>query len=222
MQTNLFSNSAATTASGTGASPVSTDASKNSDMFTKLLVAQIRNQDPLAPTDPSQFVNQLSQLSQTEALQKLATLAGANAGAMQSLQVLGLGSQVGSDVMVASDSVTLDSGKVSGQFTLSGATTNTTLVLTGEDGQPHPVSLGVQPGGTVPFTLDPGALGLPPGRYTMHVAAVPAQPAAPISISGKLSSVRLDGGNIVLNVTHVGEVGPGDLSAFNGKSSSSI
>ncbi|MDB5936404.1 MAG: flagellar basal body rod modification protein [Massilia sp.] len=222
MQTNLFSSSAATTA-GTTASPVAGDASKNSDMFTKLLVAQIRNQDPLAPTDPSQFVNQLSQLSQTEALQKLATLAGANAGAMQSLQVLGLGSQVGSDVMVASDSVRLDSGKVEGQLTLSGATTNTTLVLTGEDGQPHQVALGVQSGGTVPFTLDPGALGLPPGRYTMRVDAVPAQPAAPIAISGKLSSVRLaTDGSIVLNVTHVGEVGPGDLSAFNGKSSSSI
>jgi flagellar basal-body rod modification protein FlgD len=221
MQTNLFSSTAATPAS-TAASPVSGDASKNSDMFTKLLVAQIRNQDPLAPTDPSQFVNQLSQLSQTEALQKLATLAGANAGAMQSLQVLGLGSQVGSDVMVASDSVNLDSGKVEGQFTLSGATTNTTLVLTGADGQPHPVALGVQSGGTVPFTLDPHALGLPPGRYAMRVEAVPPQPAAPISISGKLASVRLDGGKIVLNVTHVGEVGPGDLSAFNGKSSSSI
>lgn len=222
MQTNLFSNPAAAPA-GTAASPVTGDASKNSDMFTKLLVAQIRNQDPLAPTDPSQFVNQLSQLSQTEALQKLSTLAGANAGAMQSLQVLGLGSQVGSDVMVASDSVRLDTGKVEGQLTLSGATTNTTLVLTGEDGQPHPVALGVQSGGTVPFTLDPAALGLPPGRYAMRVEAVPPQPAAPIAISGKLSSVRLaTDGSIVLNVTHVGEVGPGDLSAFNGKSSSSI
>jgi flagellar basal-body rod modification protein FlgD len=222
MQTNLFSNPAATGTSAVATS-ASADASKNSDMFTKLLVAQIRNQDPLAPTDPSQFVNQLSQLSQTEALQKLATLAGANAGAMQSLQVLGLGSQVGSDVTVASDSVRLDGDKVEGQFTLSGATTNTTLVLTGDDGQPHPVALGVQSGGTVPFTLDPGALGLPPGRYTMRVDAVPAQPAVPIAISGKLASVRLEaGGNIVLNVTHVGEVGPGDLSAFNGKSSSSL
>lgn len=222
MQTNLFS-SAAPAAAATGAGAIPNDASKNSDMFTKLLVAQIRNQDPLAPTDPSQFVNQLSQLSQTEALQKLATLAGANAGAMQSLQVLGLGSQVGSNVMVASSSVRLDGDKVEGQLTLSGATTGTTLVLTGEDGQPHPVALGVQPGGTVPFTLDPAALGLPPGRYAMRVEAVPAQPAAPISISGKLSSVRLaTDGSIVLNVTHVGEVGPGDLSAFNGKSPSSL
>lgn len=221
MQTNLFSNSTAAASTGTGT--ISTDASKNNDMFTKLLVAQIRNQDPLSPTDPSQFVNQLSQLSQTEALQKLATLGSANAGAMQGLQALGLGSQVGSNVLVASGGVVLDSAKVEGQLTLSGASTATSLVLTGDDGLPHSVALGVQAGGTVPFTLDPAALGLAPGHYTMRVDAVPAQSTASIAISGKLTSVRLQpDGSIVLNVTHVGEVGPGDLSAFNGKSSSSL
>src|SRR6266571_2308302 len=150
MQTNLFSNPAAAS-NAAGANPVSADASKNADMFTKLLVAQIRNQDPLSPTDPSQFVNQLSQLSQTEALEKLASLTSTNAGALQSLQVLGLGGQVGADVMVASDTVQLGSSKVDGQVTLAGASTTTTLVLTGADGQSHKVSLGVHAPGTVPF-----------------------------------------------------------------------
>ena len=222
MQTNLFSNPAAA-ANAAGANPVSADASKNADMFTKLLVAQIRNQDPLSPTDPSQFVNQLSQLSQTEALEKLASLTSTNAGALQSLQVLGLGGQVGADVMVASDTVQLDSSKVDGQVTLAGASTTTTLVLTGADGQSHKVSLGVHAPGTVPFAIDPGALGLPAGTYTMRVETVPAQSPPPIDIAGKLSSVRVGaGGSIVLNVAHVGEVGPGDITAFNGKSSSSL
>ncbi len=221
MQTNLFSNPAAAS-NAAGANPVSADASKNADMFTKLLVAQIRNQDPLSPTDPSQFVNQLSQLSQTEALEKLASLTSTNAGALQSLQVLGLGGQVGADVMVASDTVQLDSSKVDGQVTLAGAST-TTLVLTGADGQSHKVSLGVHAPGTVPFAIDPTALGLPAGTYTMRVETVPAQSPPPIDIAGKLSSVRVGaGGSIVLNVAHVGEVGPGDITAFNGKSSSSL
>jgi flagellar basal-body rod modification protein FlgD len=56
---------------------------RTSDMFTKLLVAQIRNQDPLAPQDPTQFVNQLSQLSQTEALQNLSQTTSANASVLQ-------------------------------------------------------------------------------------------------------------------------------------------
>lgn len=221
MQTNLFSQAPASY--GAGAPPAASEASKNADMFTTLLVAQIRNQDPLAPTDPSQFVNQLAQLSQTEALQKLAGLASANAGAMQSLQVLGLGAQVGSEVMVASDSVALDAGKVGGQLTLTGASTTTTLVLTGADGISHNVALGVQAPGAVPFSIDPGALGLPAGRYTMRVETVPVQDAVPIDIAGKLSSVRIGaGGSIVLNVANVGEVGPGDITAFNGKSSTSL
>ena len=35
-------------------------------MFLQLLVAQIKNQDPTSPQDPSQFVAQLAQFSQLE------------------------------------------------------------------------------------------------------------------------------------------------------------
>ena len=42
------------------------DASK--DLFLKLLVAQIQNQDPLNAMDPTEFVSQLSQFSSMEQL----------------------------------------------------------------------------------------------------------------------------------------------------------
>jgi flagellar basal-body rod modification protein FlgD len=35
-------------------------------MFLQLLVAQIKNQDPLSPADPSQFTSQLAQFSELE------------------------------------------------------------------------------------------------------------------------------------------------------------
>jgi len=35
-------------------------------MFLNLLVAQIKNQDPLNPTDSTQFVSQLAQISELE------------------------------------------------------------------------------------------------------------------------------------------------------------
>lgn len=38
------------------------------DMFLKLLVAQIKNQDPLSPTDGVQFLSQLAQFSELEQL----------------------------------------------------------------------------------------------------------------------------------------------------------
>jgi flagellar basal-body rod modification protein FlgD len=40
--------------------------SVNKNMFLQLLVAQLRNQDPMNPTDGTQFVGQLAQFQQLE------------------------------------------------------------------------------------------------------------------------------------------------------------
>ena len=52
------------------ASPVtatpSAAAAANKNMFLQLLVAQLQNQDPLNPSDPTQFVAQLAQFQQVE------------------------------------------------------------------------------------------------------------------------------------------------------------
>ena len=78
MQTNLNTQGQA------GAAPAAAVAANvangtPSELFTTLLVAQIRNQNPLEPTDPSEFVGQLTQLSQMEALQKLVAHGNASA-----------------------------------------------------------------------------------------------------------------------------------------------
>ncbi|MES2741525.1 MAG: flagellar hook capping FlgD N-terminal domain-containing protein [Pseudomonadota bacterium] len=222
MQTNLFNASGAGAANaGANSQAIASQNSATSDMFTKLLVAQIKNQDPLAPTDPSQFVNQLTQLSQTESLQNMATLTSNNASVLQSLQVLALGAQVGSDLMVNTDRVQLDRATVSGSIALGASSSKTTLVLTGADGQKHNMSLGSLSAGSVPFSLDPGALGLPPGSYSMAVETSSAERPS-VDIAGTLGSVRLSSsGGIVLQVANVGEVTPAAVTAFNGKSGAS-
>jgi len=55
-------------ASGAGAQPPASaaDPLANEQTFLKLLVAQLQNQDPQNPADPSQFVAQLAQFSQLE------------------------------------------------------------------------------------------------------------------------------------------------------------
>jgi flagellar basal-body rod modification protein FlgD len=223
MTTTLFNNTSGTANSASTSSTVASQSSTTSDMsemFTKLLVAQIQNQDPLEPTDPSQFVNQLAQLSQTESLQSLSTLTSSNNTVLQSMQVLGLGAQVGSNVSIATDTVKLDGSTVSGSFDLTSPSSKTTLVLTGTDGQKHNVSLGTVAAGTVPFAIDPTALGLPAGTYSMAVETSSSEVPS-IGISGKLSSVRVSSaGSIVLNVANVGEVTPAAVTAFNGNSSS--
>jgi flagellar basal-body rod modification protein FlgD len=215
MQTNFFSNT--TAGAGTTSSNPLTNGSETSTMFTKLLVAQIQNQDPLAPSDPSQFINQLTQLSQTEALQNVGNLTSANASILQSMQVLALGAQVGSDVQVSATTVLLDTAKVNGEITLSSNSSKTTLVLTGLDGREHKVELGSQSSGAVPFALDPSALGLPNGEYKMRVETSSKEDPS-IDLKGRLNSVRLgSGGAVVLNVSNVGETSPAAITAFNGK-----
>jgi len=191
--------------------------SENKDMFTKLLVAQIRNQDPLAPSDPSEFVNQLSQLSQTEALQNLTATTAASAGVLQSLQVLAMGAQVGSEVSVATSRVQLGEAKLSGTVQLGGASSLTHLVLTDIGGKQTRIELAPHGAGAQEFTLDPVALGLPAGKYS--IAAEASDGTRPgIEIDGRLDSVRLAAsGAIVMQVAGVGEVEPGLITGFKGK-----
>jgi len=220
MQTNGLFNNNSTSASGASdptANIAGNTAAQTQDMFTKLLVAQIKNQDPLSPTDPSQFVNQLTQLSQTESLQNLSTLTSSNASVLQSMQVLSLGAQVGSDLMVTSDSVSLGTDKVSGQIEQANASTQTILTLTGIDGSTHKINLGAQGAGPVSFTLDPVALGLAPGSYKLS-AVTDTQETPAIDVAGRLNSVRLSSNGIVLNVANVGDTSPSYITAFNGKS----
>jgi flagellar basal-body rod modification protein FlgD len=203
---------------GAGSSAVAPQAatSENRDMFTKLLVAQIQNQDPLEPQDPTTYVNQLSQLSQTEALQNLSTMTTTNASLLQSLQTLAMGGQVGSEVTVATNTVRLGDEPVSGTVDLLGASTGTTLVLTGGDGQQHTIDLGGHGSGAQSFTIDPSALGLAPGSYTIQ--AKPSDGTSPqIEVAARLNSVRVTSTGVVLQVANIGEVAPSSVTGFNGK-----
>ena len=216
METSLFTNS---TSGGATSNAVASQNNATQDMFTKLLVAQIRNQDPLAPTDPSQFVNQLTQQAQTEAMQNLSTLTSANASVLQSMQVLALGAQVGSEVMVNTSTVQLESGKVNGSIALSANSSKTTLTLKDAFDKEYTIELGAKAAGNATFSIEPEKLGLPAGTYTMAVTTSSGEKPL-IDIAGKLSSVRLSAtGSMILNVANLGEVSPGAITGFNGKTS---
>jgi flagellar basal-body rod modification protein FlgD len=55
------SSSSSTAASSSGGAPAPSE-----EVFLQLLVSQIKNQDPLNPTDSTQFVSQLAQFSELE------------------------------------------------------------------------------------------------------------------------------------------------------------
>jgi flagellar basal-body rod modification protein FlgD len=213
----LFSTVSSATAGATEAGVAPNGASDSNNMFVTLLVAQIRNQNPLEPKDPSEFVTQLTQLTQTEALQKLVGQTSANAAMLEGLQVLAMGAQVGSQVTVLANRIELGEQPVQGSFTLDSGSAQTALVLTGADGAKHRVELGTRSAGVVPFTIDPAALGLPPGGYTLSVDAGD-QPSPAIEIVTELTSVRFSAaGGVLLNVAHLGEVPPSAVTGFHGR-----
>lgn len=216
MQTTL-NNTTQSSGGSSDAILAATNGAQLSDMFTKLLVAQIQNQDPLSPSDPSQFVSQLTQLSQVEALNKMSSQTGSGNSMLQSLQTLALGGQVGSSVMVQTGTVELGSSAVHGTVTLGNNTSRLTLTLTGEDGQPHVLSMGPQVAGPVAFSLDPAALGLPAGSYS--IAAQTENGASPaVEVGGTINSVRVgSNGSAVLNISGVGNIDAAAITQFNGR-----
>lgn len=221
--TVLSSVSGGTQPSSSGDASIAANGSSTSDtanMFLTLLVAQIRNQDPLDPKDSSEYVNQLNQLSQTQMLESLVSQNRSSASMLEGLQVLAMGAQVGSTVTVTTGQVELGSSAVQGSFTLSSAASNASVVLTGADGVSHTVNLGSKAAGTVNFTLDPVALGLPAGTYSIAATAGSQTPS--VGITGTLQSVRLSGtSGLLLNVAGVGEVASTAVTAFSKTSSSS-
>jgi len=58
--------SLATSSTNTSSSASVNGSAPSEQVFLQLLVAQIKNQDPLNPTDSTQFVSQLAQFSELE------------------------------------------------------------------------------------------------------------------------------------------------------------
>ncbi|MBL8265485.1 flagellar hook capping FlgD N-terminal domain-containing protein [Steroidobacter sp.] len=187
-------------------------------LFTKLLIAQIQNQNPLEPTDPSQFVSQLTQLTQVESMQQMVTQTSASAAMLESMQVMALGAQVGSDVTAVTDRLVLSDSVVSGQFTLAASSASVALVLEDSSGQQRRIELGTRSAGDVNFDIDPQALGLTAGSYSVRVETATSE-SPEVEVQGTLQSVRISATEgAVLQVSGLGTISASAITAFNGRS----
>ncbi|WP_332673153.1 flagellar hook capping FlgD N-terminal domain-containing protein [Aromatoleum sp.] len=188
-----------------------------SELFTTLLVAQIRNQNPLEPTDPSEFVGQLTQLSQMEALQKLVAHGNASASMLESLQLTALGAQVGSRIAVRSGGVAVGAERIEGRVMLESGAARVTLVLQSPGGPEHRIELGTHGAGEVAFAIEPGRV--PPGAYAMRVETDGGD-APQIDVFGELRSVKVSpNGGVALDVGGLGAVPASQITGFNGRKS---
>ena len=105
------------------------------DRFLKLLVTQLKNQDPLNPMDNAQMTSQLAQMSTVSGIEKLnstlSTLVN-DLGTSQSMQAAGM---IGKNVMVAGNQFALSKGAAYAGVNLSGAADEVTLKIMDSTGK---------------------------------------------------------------------------------------
>jgi flagellar basal-body rod modification protein FlgD len=75
---------------GTGAAPRNPTSALGKDDFLKLLVGQLKHQDPLAPTDNQQWIGQMAAFSQLEQTTNMANSTEQIVGALDRNGVLSL------------------------------------------------------------------------------------------------------------------------------------
>lgn len=80
------------------------------DRFLRLLVTQLKNQDPLNPLDNAQITSQMAQISTVQGLERLNATLNALLGQANATQQLAAASLVGRGVLVPGGELVLDSG----------------------------------------------------------------------------------------------------------------
>jgi flagellar basal-body rod modification protein FlgD len=152
MLTVTSSNPLVTPASNTSSSSSAstTDAAAMQDRFMKLLVAQLKNQDPMNPMDNAQMTSQMAQINTVSGLQQVNDTLKNMATQFSSMQMMQGSSLVGHEILTQSNTLTSSSGVAGGAIDLSGKADSVKIEI-------------LSPGGQVLDTLDVGAREA--GRY---------------------------------------------------------
>lgn len=144
-----------------GATPTTTGTSAlGKDDFLKLMVAQLKRQDPMNPVDDSQFLAQMAQFTSLEQLTNLGQTASTQLGATAASQALSL---VGRTVTYTAADKTVRTGVVESVTFDGGVPTLTVSGVTGVS----PATVTAVRDGAPPSTTTPDA-GAAPGTTTTN------------------------------------------------------
>jgi flagellar basal-body rod modification protein FlgD len=188
-------------------------AQQTQDRFLRLLITQMRNQDPLNPLDNAQVTSQFAQISTVTGIDRLNRSMSEMSSAVLSAQTMQSASMIGRTVLVPAATLRHDGGGAPAAVELRQPADS--VVVTLRDAAGHPVrriDLGGQPAGVVPFSWDGrGDSGsrLPSGAYRMDVVAVRAgqRVEAQALATGTVRAVELGAGGAQLEVEGIGAAG---------------
>lgn len=174
--TNATNSSAVFAAlNGGGASTATTAsaATASQDRFMKLLVTQLKNQDPLNPMDNAQMTSQMAQISTVSGIDKLNTTLQALSASMTPNQTLQAANMIGHGVLVPGNGVDLAAGVGLGGFDMTQSVDSAKVSVYDKAGVlVSSIDLGAQPAGITKWQWDgkdnAGTV-LPNGAYTFKV-----------------------------------------------------
>jgi flagellar basal-body rod modification protein FlgD len=180
------------TSSSTAGSAAGVKATK--DDFLKLLVTQMKYQDPMNPMDSAQMTSQIAQLNTVEGINQLnATVSNLQASMMAS-QSMQSASLIGKTILADGNSISLLNGSANLSMRLEGAAESVIVDVINSSGRIiQSVDLGASAAGIKSFTWD-GSTNeggtAPNGQYTFQVnakklnQAVAVTPLTQATVSG--------------------------------------
>ncbi|PKG39529.1 flagellar hook assembly protein FlgD [Psychromonas sp. Urea-02u-13] len=202
------------------------DSGSMKNEFLTLMVAQIQNQDPLNPTDGTEYVSQLALFSQVEGTENMVKLMQNNLVMMDNMQVLTTAGLVGQSVLVYGNEFNIDGKEgqsVAGKIELTAPSSQVNLIIEDAHGKKQTVSLGAQSAGSVNFDLDLENLDLAKGGYSISVELSNGQNYKPtVQMAGKIDSINIPatGGASQVSIRGLGTVPFYDISQFDEKTDS--
>lgn len=149
-------------------------ASEDRQMFMELLIAQLQNQDPTSPADTSDFMQQISNMSNVESIQNLAsTMENMSSTLISSQAALQASSMVGQRAFVNTNIAPLpqDGGTVDGLVSTDVSASDIRVSLyDGSGNLVDRVSMGAMPPGDHNFVWQAGE-NVPAGNYRIVAEA---------------------------------------------------
>ena len=165
----LFSSATDTTANK------ATAAEDMESRFLTLLMTQLKNQDPLNPTDANQMTAQLSQISTVSGIEKLNASMDKLLASYSSTQNMQAAAMIGKTVLTAGNTLELGAEGAVGGISLDAAAERVTVTIKDASGKVvQTQELGKQAAGVVNFVWDgksDAEAALPAGNYTFAVDA---------------------------------------------------
>jgi len=183
------------------------------DRFLKLLVTQMKNQDPLNPMDNAQVTSQMAQLSTVSGIDKLNATLSALSGSMTASHSMQAASMIGHVVLVPGNRIELKNGKGAAALDLAQPADNVTVHIKDAAGNVvRKMEMGSQPGGMLPLQWDGKNdvnTQLPDGNYQFSASAQLGSAKSSVSTLayGLVSGVIQKPEGATLNVEQIGETG---------------